>query len=108
MSSHAATSYIASELLSTDPDLVDLVEQFVAGLDQRIRLLEQALAGMDYDQLRRAAHQLKGTAGGYGYPALTRLAGVLEQRAAEKTYEACRSAFEELKHLAALVVVRNP
>jgi HPt (histidine-containing phosphotransfer) domain-containing protein len=40
---------------------------------------EGALARGDVGELRRAAHQLKGAAGGYGFGPITAVAGELEQ-----------------------------
>lgn len=105
--SNAPLSHIASELLRSDPDLIDLVEQFVAGLGARIHLIEESLAAADYEQLRRAAHQLKGSAGGYGYPVLTQVAGRIEKCATEAARVECQAAFDELKQLVARVVVRD-
>jgi HPt (histidine-containing phosphotransfer) domain-containing protein len=40
--------------------------------------MEQCLAAGDLDGLLVAAHQLKGTAGGYGFPRLSEAAAALE------------------------------
>ena len=41
----------------------------------RIQAIEQACAEEDLDALSRLAHQLEGSAGGYGFPTITDAAG---------------------------------
>lgn len=65
--------------LAGDADMIDLVELFVSELPQRVQALEAAIASNDVQQLARLAHQLKGAAGGYGFPAITEAARSLEQ-----------------------------
>ncbi|MGE3779315.1 MAG: Hpt domain-containing protein, partial [Pirellulaceae bacterium] len=57
--------------LGNDPDLSDLVEMFVEGMADRIARLEDACARRDWTNLRKTAHQLKGSAGGYGFDTIT-------------------------------------
>src|SRR5205814_8578836 len=52
---------------------------FVVGLPARAAALERAHGQGDVDALRRLAHQLKGSAGGYGFTPITIEAGRLEQ-----------------------------
>ena len=67
--------------LAEDPDLADLVEEFVGELPARAQAIERACAEQDIDTLTRLAHQLKGSAGGYGFPAITEVAANLERNA---------------------------
>jgi HPt (histidine-containing phosphotransfer) domain-containing protein len=66
-----------------DPDMVELVELFIAGIPAQIARLEAASATGDPDAVRRLAHQLKGAAGGYGFPTITEAAGRLEAATTE-------------------------
>ncbi|WP_255199474.1 7TM diverse intracellular signaling domain-containing protein [Marinobacter lutaoensis] len=61
-----------------EPELGDLVRQFLSGLDQRRQAMARALRERRPETLRHEAHQIKGTAGAMGYPAMTRQAGALE------------------------------
>lgn len=61
-----------------DPELSDLVEMFIEGLPSRIENLNVAMQTGDGESLRRLAHQLKGAAGGYGFPSITEKARMLE------------------------------
>jgi len=70
-----------SSTMSDDPDLVDLIEEFVANLRNRVRYLEVAYAANDVAELARLAHQLKGASGGYGFGVIGAMAGRLEEAA---------------------------
>jgi HPt (histidine-containing phosphotransfer) domain-containing protein len=61
-----------------DPDLREIVDLFVAEMPQRVVALLSHLRTRDWDALRRTAHQIKGSAGSYGFPAISPAAGVLE------------------------------
>lgn len=73
-----------------DPDMAELVQVFVQGLSDRVAAIERALEEENLETLADIAHQLKGTGGGFGYPSITKAAGLLEQ--AIKT----RSGLDEL------------
>jgi len=61
-----------------DEEMMEIIEPFVSGLDERVATMQQALASSDYEALSCVAHQLKGAAGGYGYPSISDAAKVLE------------------------------
>ncbi len=63
---------------ATDPDMRDLVAEFVDAMPARALALQVALAEQRLRDLQRLAHQLKGAAGGYGFPTLGSAAGILE------------------------------
>jgi PAS domain S-box-containing protein len=64
--------------LADDPDMAELIEQFLNALPARIESMGQALRSQDFETLARTAHQIKGAAGGYGYPLITQAARELE------------------------------
>jgi len=64
--------------LATDPDLGELVEMFVSELPARIQTLTEQDEAGDLEGLRRTAHQLRGSAGSYGFDEITQVAGLLE------------------------------
>ena len=96
---------IESELLRDDPTFADIVIPFVQGLAERLRIMEDSIRAADFDALKVAAHQLKGSGGGYGYPQLTAGAAQLEQSARNAAVESCVKDLEELKKLIARIVV---
>jgi len=84
-----------------DTDMSELIEYFLAELKDRIGGLEHAMMLGDHERLRQLAHQLKGAAGGYGYPSITNSAADLEfSLAAEQAELSCVS--EKVEALIAL------
>ena len=71
-------SDILVSTLADDEDMIDLVEMFVDELPERASGMEKALAEKDFATLKMLAHQLKGAAGGYGFPTITDAARELE------------------------------
>jgi CheY-like chemotaxis protein len=64
--------------LGHDPELRELIADFVAALPARLAALEVALAAGDLGCTAVLTHQLKGAAGCHGFPAITEAAGRLE------------------------------
>ena len=96
---------IGSNLVREDASFAELVMQFVAGLSERVTRMEEAIRAADFDALQVAAHQLKGSGGGYGYPILTERAAQLERHARNQALDQCVEAIEELKTICERVVV---
>lgn len=107
LASNDGAGPIASDLVRDDPDFADLVTAFVDGLTDRLKTIEQAARSCDFDGIKMAAHQLKGAAGGYGYPVLTDAARQLESLALSQSLDACCASIDELRHLIARVVVTS-
>jgi len=72
-----AAEPLVSEL-ADDAELRELITRYVAALPERAAALERSLAGGDLQALGKQAHELRGTAGTYGFPSLTHEAGMLE------------------------------
>jgi signal transduction histidine kinase/CheY-like chemotaxis protein/HPt (histidine-containing phosphotransfer) domain-containing protein len=62
-----------------DSDFSSLISDYVQGLAGQMAVLETAFLGSDLDAMRRIAHQVKGSAGSYGFPTITGGATALEQ-----------------------------
>lgn len=62
-----------------EPGMAELVAYFTGELAGRVRLLRDAADAGCVDTVRRLAHQLKGAAPGFGFPAIGRAAGELER-----------------------------
>ena len=69
---------IYSELEDDDPEIQKLVLRFVQGLPQNICRIDQFYQQQDWSSFKQHIHDLKGTGGNFGYPALTRLAENIE------------------------------
>lgn len=61
-----------------DADMAELVDFFIDELKQRVDSLTNAFQSGDRLQLKSLAHQLKGAAGGYGFPTITASAAEVE------------------------------
>jgi HPt (histidine-containing phosphotransfer) domain-containing protein len=75
---HDAAADGPPDWMREDPELAELLAQFVARLPERAQELEARLASGDRDGLRSIAHQLKGTAGAYGFARVGDAAAALE------------------------------
>lgn len=96
---------IESELLAEDPSFLDIVIPFVDGLSDRLLSMEQAIRATDFEALRSAAHQLKGSGGGHGFPDLTTHAAALEQHAKRALVDDCINELEELREVVSRIYV---
>jgi CheY-like chemotaxis protein len=65
--------------LSNNETLKGVLERFVSRLPQRIEDIQRLLRERDLAHLAQAVHQMKGAAGGYGFPQLTSAAGKAEE-----------------------------
>lgn len=86
--------------LGGDPDLGELVEMFVEEMPDRIQTLQQQGAERDWEQLGRTAHQIKGSAGSYGFDPVTPFAAKLESSCREERSE--QEIVDDLDRLVAL------
>jgi signal transduction histidine kinase/CheY-like chemotaxis protein len=66
-----------------DEDMKEIVHLFVRDLPERSSAILRASQAADVDTLQRLAHQLKGAAGGYGFPRITEAALAVERDIAE-------------------------
>lgn len=97
---------IPSELAQSDESFVELVEEFVNGLGERVDEMAQAARGLEFNRVQTLAHQLKGSAGAYGYSVITERAAELELNAIAEEIEAVQTSLTDLESLVARVVIR--
>lgn len=64
--------------LADDPEMSMLIEIFVDALPDRAQQLLDCVHASAHDELRRAAHQLVGAAGSYGFHEITVESATLE------------------------------
>jgi signal transduction histidine kinase/CheY-like chemotaxis protein len=89
--------------LENENSLRELLTRFIARLPQRVANLNDLVRQQDLEELRRAVHQLKGAAGGYGFPQITDAAARAEKKISpEAALEEIRGEVESLVR-----VVRN-
>lgn len=63
-----------------DEDMAEIVVEFIDDLQERIAEIEAMVQSGDGETLASLAHQIKGAAGGYGFPDLTDLAREVEDQ----------------------------
>ena len=64
-----------------DPLLADLVPTYLANKRMDLEQAWEALRGLDFRRLQRIGHNLRGSAGGYGFEALEQLGAAMERAA---------------------------
>lgn len=72
-----------------EPAIAEILPLFLKNLPSYLSRLEEALASGEIEAAIRTCHDLKGTAGGYGYPSISAVASNLES--------ALRGGDEDLK-----------
>ena len=82
-----------------DAEMSEIVDVFVRELPTRASSLTAAVEHDDVASVQRIAHQLKGAAGGYGFPSLTAAAADLEQAAIRNEPAAIRARADDLVSL---------
>ncbi|MFE8073317.1 response regulator [Marinobacteraceae bacterium S3BR75-40.1] len=87
----------AAEESGEDDAIQALVAQFLDGLPERMRIMDQALEEDDWATLQTQAHQIKGTAGAMGYPLMTESAAELERALKFNDHVGAKELYEPLK-----------
>lgn len=91
-------------IYADDPEMSELIAGFIYQLPNRIGALRSALHLNDIKTIKLFAHQLRGTAGSYGFPQITEIATRLERLCDENaTKEEIIPVAEELIALCAHV-----
>jgi len=89
---------------SDDPEMQELLAYFIDDLSRRVDLLRNALDALDAKRLRAIAHQLSGSAGGYGYAPIGDAARALEREIDDDRHD---DIFDGLDDEAAISAVRE-
>lgn len=90
---------IFSTLLQQEPEFSDLVEKFVVELHETELTIDLLVASENWQELKQILHNLKGTAGGLGYPILTNIAGKIEFQLVSENFDAVEDLLSELKRI---------
>ncbi|HEY2584977.1 MAG TPA: ATP-binding protein [Tepidisphaeraceae bacterium] len=86
--------------MKAEPGVQALLGRFIARLPERVKAMQTLVEEQDLDRLRQTVHQLKGAAGGYGYPRLTEQAARAEQTiAAGDPFDTIRAEVDSLIQL---------
>jgi signal transduction histidine kinase/CheY-like chemotaxis protein/HPt (histidine-containing phosphotransfer) domain-containing protein len=69
--------------MENEPTVQKLLSKFISRLPERVTTIQTLLEQQNMEELRQAIHQIKGAAGGYGFPQLTDQAGRAENKVRE-------------------------
>jgi PAS domain S-box-containing protein len=78
------------------PGLEEIVPGYLAARLEELPAMMALLAASGFDRLAVMAHDIKGTGGSYGFPALTRMGAALEHSAKEMDAGALKTQLTEL------------
>jgi CheY-like chemotaxis protein/HPt (histidine-containing phosphotransfer) domain-containing protein len=84
-----------------DPEMAELVADFVSNLPTRVASLSDQLVKDDLPSVQRTLHQLKGAGGGYGFHQIT--ASAAEAELAIKNHDPLSAVHAEIQSLLSLV-----
>ena len=73
--------------MQQEPELLPAVDYFVGQLPEIQRRIDEVVLSQDWSALKELIHDLKGTAGGVGYPMLSQLAMEVEFALAKQDHE---------------------
>jgi len=90
---------IISTLISHDPDMADLVQNYVNRLPSLIAELKHTYNENDWEQLRILAHNLKSTGGNFGFNVISECAAKLEFEILKKDKGGVELLFNKLDQL---------
>lgn len=85
-------------IVHIDPELKDLIPEYLANRNKDIDSITVALQNGDYTLIKTLGHSMRGSGGGYGFDAITDIGGALEQAAKEKNLRKIQKYVAELKN----------
>ena len=101
-----ATPQIVHSMLPTDdPEIRDVVREFIDSISERLDAMTAALETEQYEELARLAHALKGSGGTAGFPCFTDPAARVEEMAKTKDSQNIGDALRQIESLKDIVAV---
>ncbi|MGI9212976.1 MAG: ATP-binding protein [Methylococcaceae bacterium] len=89
----------SSLVLTDQPDFLSLQQDFKKELPDRIKQIEQDLMANNWMDLKFRVHQLKGVAGSFGMPEVTRMAANIEAHILKGNFHDLKSLVTEMVNL---------
>jgi HPt (histidine-containing phosphotransfer) domain-containing protein len=94
--------------VEVDPDIADLVPQFLENRNKDLLSLEELLASKNANDIAQLAHKIKGSAAGYGFTDLSRIAAEMEIAAKDSNFQVIEKLYKDACQYMAEVVVVYP
>lgn len=85
-------------IVRVDPDLEDIVPEFLGHLAEDLQSILEALDKSDYQSVRRLGHSMKGSGGGYGFDAITEMGWAIEKAAEAEDAETVKNKVVAIKN----------
>jgi HPt (histidine-containing phosphotransfer) domain-containing protein len=79
-----------------DKTIADLIPGYLDNRKKEIGVLKNALEQEDFDTIKKLGHKLKGSGGGYGFDAISRMGQTLEISAKNKKNQKIKDTINEL------------
>ena len=89
--------------LANDPDLMNIVASYIDQLPETLAEMKRNLRQGDFDELAGLAHNLKGSSGLAGYPALASEASKIQQTAQEHQTDQLAAILQNIVELCRMV-----
>lgn len=105
--SNAHTQLANPVVVEIDPDLADLVPQYLAHRRDDCTRIRQALAAGDFEGVRLAGHSMKGSGPGYGFREIGRIGSALETAAKAGNQRSIEDLIRQLSDYLEKVQVRS-
>ena len=99
----SAPSTASGQIVSrfaNEQEMAEVLAKFVAELPVKVAEISALVERQELTALKRLAHQIKGSGGGYGFPEISEAAARVENRAAELALD---SATQEARQLISLI-----
>lgn len=93
---HIDQSPIVSTLLQDEPDIADIVNNFVNRLPKIFQAIRDAYENGNEEEFKRGIHDLKGNAGTFGYNDLSKLTQNIEFELITKNQIVINLLFEQI------------
>jgi CheY-like chemotaxis protein len=95
-------------VIEMDPDLADLIPEYLERRQQDLENMRAALTSTDYETVRIVGHSMKGSGAAYGFDELTAIGSSLEQAAKAGDAEAIRHQLDAMASYLERVELRAP
>jgi signal transduction histidine kinase/CheY-like chemotaxis protein/HPt (histidine-containing phosphotransfer) domain-containing protein len=102
---NTSTQIVRSMLPTDDPEIRDVVREFIDGISERLDAMAAALETEQYEELARLAHALKGSGGTAGFPCFTDPAARIEESAKARDPQDIGDALRQIEKLQDVVAV---
>ena len=79
-----------------DPDLMEIIPGYLENIHKYYQDIQHLLTEVDYQEIRRIGHGLKGSGRGYGFSKITEYGAQLETAATEKNPDQIKEISDKL------------